>query len=657
MPRPRNTSVPTSHLVVLAIIVALGALVFLPGVSGPYIFDDYSNLIENTYVQLTTLDAESLYRAGFSLGMGPTHRPVSMVSFGLNYYFSGGFGDSTPFKLTNILIHLANGLLMFWLVYLILKCYVETHAVAVTQKLLISPQKYAYVAAAIALLWLTHPIHISSVLYLVQRMTELSAFFTLLALICYVIGRQRLHSDRSVGLMLVLLGTPLFGVLGVFSKENAALLPVFIFVLELTLFPSLWPWKYWHRLPTTTKRLIEIAGITVAIIVAIVTVRYAMAGYGSRNFTMIERLLTEGRVLVFYLSLILVPRINEFSLFHDGFEISHSLITPWTTVPSIVGLLALALWAFHARRTAPLLSFGIFWFLGAHLLESSIFALDVIHEHRNYLATLGPLVAVVHVINRGSIKLGHNRLWLLLPTMIVVFASITFMRAGQWSDFHTLFNYEVTHNPNSATTHAGMGVVLMEQGKYDDAIQELRRAAELQPQEASYLLVMHMFAARAGKHLDEKDYQETSQRLATGHFTPTTGQALQYVSDCILSWCRSLDKPFEGWLGVLIARSNSPTGDLSQLNYLLARTLLGQERFAEAVNAYEASHKEDPNYLHPLLELAYLYIRLDEPALAQDTLNRLREMNRSALHPRPREIEQLQRDVDELTKRFAKPKR
>jgi hypothetical protein len=643
--------------VLLVIIVALGGLLFMPGVSGPYLFDDYSNLIENTYIQLTAIDAESLYRSGFSLAMGPTHRPVAMVSFALNYYFAGSFDSSTPFKLVNILIHLSNGLLMFWLARLMLRRYLEIRGASAARRSLITPRTYTYVAAAVALLWVTHPIQVSSVLYLVQRMTSLSALFTLLALICYIVGRSRLATHRPHGVILIFLGVPLFGALGIFSKEIAALLPVFILVFEVTLFRSEWPWNRWNGLSRNTKYLLGIAGVVAAAILLVAALGYAIPKYAQRNFTMIERLMTEGRVVTYYLSLILVPRINEFSLFHDEFGISRTLTTPWTTVPAMVGLLALAVLAIRTRRTSPLLSFGILWFFASHLLESTIFPLEIIHEHRNYLATLGPLVVVVHFIDRGSVRMGHNRLWILLPIMIVVFSTITLMRADQWSSFHNFFNYEVTHNPNSATTHAGMSIVLLDQGKHDEAIQEMRRAAELKPEEASYLLVAHMFAARAGKQLDEEDYRETSRRLAKGHFTPTTGQALQHLGDCILSWCRSLDKSFEDWLRVLIARSNSPTRDLSHLDYLLARTLLSQERFAEAVDAYKASHKEDPNYLHALLELAYLYIRLDEPALAQETLIRLREVNQTALHPRPREIEQLQRDVDELKQRPAKPKR
>jgi tetratricopeptide (TPR) repeat protein len=252
------------------------------------------------------------------------------------------------------------------------------------------------------------------------------------------------------------------------------------------------------------------------------------------------------------------------------------------------------------------------------------------------------------MIDRGSYRLGHHRLWLLLPAMIVVFSAVTYMRAEQWSSFPSLFNYEVKHNPNSATTHSGMGVVLMEQGKYDEAMREFRRAAELKPEEASYLLIMHMFSARAGVRLAEEDYRETTRRLTEGHITATTGQALQYVGDCILTWCRSLDRPFETWLHILIDRANM---DVSYYYYLLGRTLFSQEKFVEAVQAYQYSHDQDRNYLHPLIELAYVYLRLGEAELAEETLEKLRAANRLALHPRTPEIQKLQKDVDEMKQR------
>src|SRR3989344_3690419 len=424
-------------LLLLASRPVLGALVYLPGKSGPLVFDDASNLLNNSYVQITSLDVETLYRASFSLEAGPLKRPVSMLSFALNYYFAGSFNDSTSFKLTNIAIHAVNGLLLFWMLSLIflrlthLQSPAKAHAV-------INHDTYLVLASIIALLWVMHPMQLTSVLYLVQRMTALSGLFTLLALICYLSGRLRMIAGKPGGAGLILWGTVIFGALGMFSKENAVLLPVFMLVLELTLFSTEQPWRKWHKLPVNMKRVLVLTGIVTSLAVLGWAINYFLPKYVVRNFGMGERLLTESRVLFYYLSLILVPRLDEFSLFHDDVELSTSLLSPWTTLPSIAGIVFLLAVAYLTRRRQPLLSLGIFWFFAGHLLESTILPLELAHEHRNYLPSLGPILVVVHCIDAFYVKLQRRWLWGILPLLVAIFAGLGFIRATQWSNDYSL---------------------------------------------------------------------------------------------------------------------------------------------------------------------------------------------------------------------------
>lgn len=630
----------------ISVCLILSALVYAPGLSGPYAFDDYPNLLNNSYVQIKSLDSTSLYHAAYSLAAGPLKRPVSMLSFALNHYFAGSFDDSTPYKLTNLVIHVINGLLIFWLARLIFQRLAESNR-AQGHGLIASPGPSVWIAAGITLLWLVHPIQLTSVLYIVQRMTTLSALFVLLGLILYFNGRNRMAVGNQNGAWLIFLGLFGCGTLAALSKENGVLLPIFMLVLELTLFSNEPPWTAWRRLSPHVKRAWSLGMAILGLASLAAVIHYALPNYVYRDFTMLERLLTESRVLFFYLSLILVPQLNRFGLFHDDIEISTNLLTPWTTLPAVIGIVGLALFAVLTVRKWPLLALGILWFFTSHLLESTVFALEIAHEHRNYLGTFGIFLAVAHVIDRVSVRFGHGKFWWTLPLMAMAFAGITCFRAFQWSNSVSLFSFEVLHNPESSSAQAGLGMRLAMSGNYDKGITALRRASVLDPGEAAHLINVQIAASSAGKMLEQSDHQEIVRRLTAGLLTPTTSLALQTAGDCILTWCRPLQGPLEEWLRVLLTRKPSGEYDASMYYYLLGRTLFGQGKLAEAIQAYRRSHELDPKYLHPLIEVGYLYVRIQRLDDAEKVLQKLISANRLNLHPRNREIEDLTRKIHE----------
>ena len=633
-----------------ACLPVLGALIFLPGKSGPLVFDDASNLLSNSYVQIHSLDLETLYRASTSLEAGPLKRPISMLSFALNHYFAGSFTDSMPYKLTNIAIHAVNGLLLFWMMSLVFLRLSQLELPPRTRSG-INQNSYLLLASSVALLWVMHPIQLTSVLYVVQRMTELSGLFTLLALICYLTGRLRMVTNKPGGARLILAGTIFFGALGIFCKETTVLLPAYMLVFELTLFNTEYPWSKWKNLPVKTKATLTLSVFVAGIVILAWGIHYSLPKYAIRDFGMVDRLLTESRILFFYLSLILLPRLNQFSLFHDDIQLSTSLLAPWTTLTSLVGIVFLLVLAFRTRRHQPLLSLGIFWFFSGHLLESTILPLELAHEHRNYLPSLGPILFIVHIINVAYMKLQRRWLWSILPVLVVAVAGVSYMRASQWASDYSLFAYETSHNPNSASIASGFAIRLIEVGKYDEGIQAFRHAALLAPEEPSYLLYMNMFAANARLKFDQAGADETIKRLATGHITASTGQALQYLGDCVLSWCHSLGPSMELWMKTMLNREDQTGVDKNFIYFLLARSLFAQGKVNEAIKAYNLAHETDKNYLHPLFDLAYLYARKGDGDMAMETIRRLKEANRTARYPRTDQIEETEKDIEKLLHR------
>jgi len=635
-------------LVLLALVLILSAAVYLPGVSGPYVFDDRYNILKNSYLRIDSLHPKDLYYASFSVGSGPLLRPVSMLSFALNYYFAGSFEETTPLKLTNLFIHLANGLLIFWLVRLIFARLSHIGEPA-------SPNaggsgglnQNNLLAAATALLWIVHPINLTSVLYIVQRMTALSTLFTLLGLICYMIGRDRIAAGRTRGIGIIGFGLFGCGTLGVLSKENAALLPIFMLALDFILFADQAPWRHWRQLSAHIKRVVLIITFAVVAATAFWVVDFAIPQYESREFTITERVLTESRVLFFYLSMIVLPRIDQFAMHHDDIVLSTSLLSPWTTLPSLFGLLALLALAAYVRTKLPALSLGILWFFIGHLMESTVLPLEIVHEHRNYLACLGILFAFVHLLNRVSVTFSNKRLWLLYPAVAVIFAGTTVLRASHWSDYNHLTRYQAFHHPKSARAQGMLSSLLYRQGDYQGALTAVSQAAALAPHEAGYKINMQLLAARLGVPLSPAVQEEALKILAKGQASTLTQMALEYISNCIAADCAQMQTSMETWLTTLINNS-PPSMDNSFLYYLLGRTLIAQGKVLNGLNALERAYQADTQYLHPLFELANTFLALRQIENVEFILQRLRKANENNLHPRDKEIADLESAISKL---------
>lgn len=363
-------------LAVILLLTVCGGL-YSFGVSPVFILDDETNLsgLEQVKKHGDVLEFISQGNAG------PLGRSVSLATFALQ---ADAWPNATQFKYVNILIHLLTGLFIYNLLSVVgrlLKWNIE---------------KIFLLSFLSTALWLLSPIQVSTVLYVIQRMAQLSIFFTVIGLFLYLKGREWLLQGKlSQGYLIASLGLIAAGLLALFSKENGILLILYVWVIEATLLQSLpkpLGWNSW-------KSVFIYLPILIIIGYFLFTFRPESA-YGGRDFTLIERLLTESRILFEYLANILVPNyFNQFNLFQDDYVTSKSLFEPKITIVAVAGLLSLFLSALFFRKRYPIFSFGVLWFLAGHALESTIVPLILYFEHRNYLALLGPVLALVYGFN------------------------------------------------------------------------------------------------------------------------------------------------------------------------------------------------------------------------------------------------------------------
>ncbi len=435
-------------LLLLAALL-LTVLVYYPGLGGDFVFDDSWNIGTNQDVHINELSLSSLSSAASSGQAGPLGRPLSMASFALNYYFS----ELNPwaYKATNLAIHLVTGCAIYLFVVLLLGAQAPIRANG------LAGNHIRLAAALVAALWLLHPLNLTSVLYVVQRMTSLASLFMVLALIAYVYGRSRQIKGQK-GALAILSSVLVFTPIAVLCKENALLVPVYLLVIEWTIFR----FKTTNNADKTWLRVffastVLLPGLAIATYL-LVNPGVIQDSYLIRNFTLTERLYTEARVLWTYVRLIVLPTNAALGLFHDDIALSTGLLSPLTTLVSITGLVVLLAGAIAVRKSAPLISFGILFFLAGHSLESSIFGLEIAHEHRNYLPQLGLLIPAAAYLAGWIASPERRRLSITIAVAASLFLALTtFVRSSTWGDTIAFSYAELTHHPDSARANYQMG--------------------------------------------------------------------------------------------------------------------------------------------------------------------------------------------------------
>lgn len=446
----------TSLLLAGAFLLTI--LIYWPGMTGGFLFDDFPNIVDNPGVRPTDASLPSLIRAALSSPSSDFKRPLASLSFAANYLAAG----LNPYwmKVTNLVIHLANGFLVFVLSRRILAIAAARFLPAAPREAAASSgksQSNAVTAALITAGWLLLPINLTSVLYIVQRMESLANLFVLLGLVGYIGGRVRMlappRSDTAEdapllqsknywqGLLLSTLAIAVCTFLGVLAKETGVMLPLYAFFAEWVLFN--------FRRPNGKPDPVIFGGFAAFLLLPLlVGLSWLLppilqsAAWSTRNFTMATRLLSESRIICDYIQWTLLPTPNGLSFYHDDFRVSTGLLSPWTTLASITCLVALTTSAVLLRRSRPLVSLGLLFFLGSHLLTGTILPLELIYEHRNYFASFGLLLAVIPLMTGSpqdnTRQTDSTRNWALpritlLVGLLALWASITAMTAMAWS--------------------------------------------------------------------------------------------------------------------------------------------------------------------------------------------------------------------------------
>lgn len=456
-----------SRKIMLAIsLLALILLSYANTLFSPFTLDDFHSFINSSQIYTKDLSLQSLSQLSNTV-FGKS-RLIPIISFAIDHHFAKG--NIIQYHITNILIHLLNAAAMFWLLSLLLNTRIGKNSLSYSST-------FVFCLATTAI-WSLNPVQTNAVTYLVQRMASMSTLFYLLSLSCYLYGRTRAGKPSYFPFLL----SGFFAFLAFMSKQNSATLPIAIIMTEYILINP----ENLQRIFSKIKWQHYLLLLLLLILASpIINAKFSqlLSGYSNRHFTLGERLLTEGRVVIFYISLLLLPLPARMNMEHD-FSVSTSLLSPITTGPSILALFLLLIFAIRVIKVYPLISFGILWYFLNITLESTVLPLELVFEHRNYLPSIGLFIAIAsacdHLANRMQDRLKNDELQKILVLLVVILVSLssilTTVRNNDWRDHLSLAADSVTKSPHKPRALTAYGTALAFSKRHDEAIAYFEKA-------------------------------------------------------------------------------------------------------------------------------------------------------------------------------------
>lgn len=520
----------------IAIALATSSLLaaYWSGLHGPFLHDDEANILGNDLVQVQSLSPRALLRAAGSGLTGGLGRPVSMLTFALNYGASGG--SPFAFKLTNLLIHALNAVLVAGLLFQLLR---GSPVFRVKE-----PRHAGLLALGGALIWALLPMQVSTVLYVVQRMTLLAGTFSLLALLSYVRGRLR-QEEGLAGAHWIALCFVVWMPLSVLSKENGIMTLAYLWCVEWFALRQ----PDGDALPSRAamfRYALTVCGAVCAAYLLYMWLQHNSDSLLTRGFTLTERVLTEGRILWWYFAQTLWPRIDDMALVHDTWALSRSLWQPPVTSVAWAAWVLAAGASFALRSRWPAFGIGVLWYLLGHALEAGPMGLELVYEHRNYVPSLGVVMLVVLSVRSGASLQAPPVKFALGAAFVCtigLLARQTYQRADDWSSVWRWTSTHVKNHPDSyfaAVSGASLYAQLAHDSTEPQKATELRvksgqmytTALKLRPTEVQPLLGYIRLRIESRQYDNDALYDQVARMVAQPPMTINTFNSLFGFLEC-----------------------------------------------------------------------------------------------------------------------------
>jgi tetratricopeptide (TPR) repeat protein len=441
------------------ILVILSVLIYSNAFTASWQLDDYYTIVDNVLIR-SIRNVSAWWNFA-------QNRPVATFSFVLNYHFFQL--DLVSYHVVNLLIHLMNTSLVWWLCMLIfMSPGMEGNK--------LKPYRHE-IAFFTALLFVVHPLATASVTYIIQRTAALAALFYILSVALYL--RARLIGKITPKSVILILLAGISTLLAVKTKENTFTLPFAIIVTEVFLLQK-------QLFKGNTKKLWVILGISL-VLLAIVALPFYRTFTGIKPImpslgktpvivTPLNYLLTQFSVIVKYIQLLIFPVSQNVDYDWPMVDTMLSI----RTMGSFLILMAIAGLAVYLYNKQRLISFGIFWFFITLAVESSFIPLaDMIFEHRTYLPSVGFFLVISYTV--FYLLANKNKALILgvFSVMVLFYSFKTYERNKIWKTGVSLWTDVIEKSPGVTRPLLNRGFAFARLEQWDNAIADYTRAIEI----------------------------------------------------------------------------------------------------------------------------------------------------------------------------------
>jgi Tfp pilus assembly protein PilF len=591
--------------------------------SASWHFDDVPNITGNPNLHLKELSWQNIKRTFFANQFEPEqlYRPSACLSFALNYYF--GQDNVLGFHIVNISIHFLSAVFLFLFIYHTLTLPVVSARYG--------PNSY-FVALLATTLWVINPIQTQAITFIVQRMASMAGMFYIISMYLYLRGRMASQNPvKAFFFSLCALST----ILAFFSKENALMIPVSLFFYDFLLIQGVSREKVKKNL----KILLAVTVMTLSIAIVFfafseITFSSLFSLYSKRPFTLWERLITQPRAIIFYISLILYPMSTRLSLNHD-IVISNSLFDPPTTILAIILIIGVVIGAISIAKREPLISFSVFFFFLNHIPESTILPLELIFEHRNYIPSMLFFVPIAIGLLKAISYFSYKRSMQVIISLSIILVIImeghsTFMRNFTWKNEESLWIDCIDKYPNLYRPQHNLANYYHDQNKIKKAIDEYEKALKLKAANTKDEKAITYFNLGV-IYFHKKEFKKAKDYyLQAMNIDP----CLPGVHNNLAVILAATTKSYEEVYGELNRAAKCKPASVrthSNLGILLVKS----GRIDEGIGEMKKALEIEPNNIPTLERLGYAYIRKGMLGTAsiyfKRTLNQMIPMNISAL--------------------------
>ncbi|MFC1825835.1 tetratricopeptide repeat protein [Thermodesulfobacteriota bacterium] len=638
-------------------LIGISVLVVYSNIyNNPFVFDDVLNIVEKE-----TIRGLSNY-----LSLDKLLKPRAIVdfTFALNYRF--GKLNVFGYHLVNILIHIINGFLVYFLVSIILKQGLKFSNSSVPSISESPDFAIKTIPLFAALIFVIHPIQTQAVTFTVQRYASMAAIFYMASVLFYFKARiiqqrdqsrERIEQEKDEKINKLQLSSfyvlaILCGVLAFLSKQNTASLPLAILFVEFLLIDR--TWQQW-------KKKLPLFALFFALWILFILYIVGLFGGGLEGGGLLEDvsglmkeaetvgrwqyLCTQFNVVVIYLRLMFFPVLQNLDYlypFKNGFFDAY---TPFAFL-FLIGLAALGAW--HIKKQ-PVISLAIFWFFITLSVESSIIPIrDALFEHRLYLPMLGFGVFVSYQLFRYLSKSRFLVLVLCIAIMVSLGAA-TYKRNAVWNDKITLWSDVVSKSPYNYGAHNNLGLALVAQHRIKEAIDHYMQALRIKPAfgEAHNNLGTALYKLGRTKEAIDQFLQalQINPESAEGHYNlglvldreNRTEEAIEHYlqalrikpdEDAHYNLGNALDKlgrTEEAIEHYLLALKIKP--EYVEVHNNLGNSLLKQNKAVEAIRHFNEALRLNPKFVAVYNSLSVALIRMGKPDEAIDHLQKALHIN------------------------------